>query len=549
MTEVEKTVMFSMPNLLSGQLACISGSVAGRSWDLSAGTFTIGRLDEHDLCLVDEPGVSKTHAKIVGQGDRYVLVDCESRNGTILNGTNVQKADLYDGDEIRICGCVLRFQQRGGPARPRSVPEAPRPQPAPPPAPDEFAGASAPTFSAASPGELPPSWTPAAAGPTAGSMPGSFPGAFPGALPGAMPGAFTGSMPDAMVGGFAGAVPADAPAPVGPSAQRVLLRWYAAGFVAMLVIGGAASAAIVATAAPPVVATTADPPTAQVPSPAGAAVTAADAPPGVGGGIETGGGPGSVPGGAATGGVDAGGPGPDAGGAAEPVVELATTDLGVSPPALPPAVPGGGPQRQDGAGRDDASAVVAANDSVVLRAVVDGGGGGGAVRTKTGGRVATVDVIDGEFVQKGQTLLTFAAGADQAEIQTLQDRIASLENAEDEEARRDLRAAKTKLAALEGGRGAPPLVAPIDGRLRGFTVVSGAVLRPGDVVGRIGDGEVPTRVRVTLARGMRVTTGQTVTLLLKSGGTADGTVVSTNGQTAVIATGTVAGDVVEGVRF
>ncbi len=79
MSSAEKTVMFTLPNLVSGQLACITGTAAGRSWDLSAGTFTIGRSDEHDMALATEPGVSKTHAKIIGQGDRYLIVDCESR--------------------------------------------------------------------------------------------------------------------------------------------------------------------------------------------------------------------------------------------------------------------------------------------------------------------------------------------------------------------------------------------------------------------------------------------------------------------------------------
>lgn len=113
MSNAEKTVMFALPNVVTGQLACVAGTAQGRSWELSAGTFVIGRLDENDLALPQEPGVSKVHAKIIGQSDRYLITDCESRNGTLLNGQLIQRADLFDGDEIRICGCTLRFTQKG----------------------------------------------------------------------------------------------------------------------------------------------------------------------------------------------------------------------------------------------------------------------------------------------------------------------------------------------------------------------------------------------------------------------------------------------------
>ena len=208
MSHAEKTVMFAMPNLLTGHLACVAGTTAGRSWELTAGTFTIGRLDEHDMCLSSEPGVSKTHAKIMGQGDHYVLVDCESRNGTLLNGQPIQRAELFDGDEIRICGCLLRFTQVGG--RPRRA-AAPPPAPAP-------AAEGPPTLAFQAPTAAPP------AVPTGPQIPAPTLSSPPMMAP--MP-------PMAPV----------APMPVmvqGPSTGRVLGMWYAAGLVGSLLLGGAA---------------------------------------------------------------------------------------------------------------------------------------------------------------------------------------------------------------------------------------------------------------------------------------------------------------------
>ena len=223
MSNAEKTVMFALPNMMSGQLACVAGSAAGRSWDLSAGTFTIGRQDEHDMALPQEPGISKLHAKIIGQGDRYLITDCESRNGTLLNGELIQRADLYDGDEIRICGCVLRFTQKGGPARPR--PRAAEP-------------VAAPVVVAA----------PVAVAPV-------------------------------MV------APVEMMAPPPSAGGGKLAVWYAAGLLSTLLIGGAASAALVVNAPDPVapVAVVA----AVVPSPPVAVVAAPVVDAGVPAAVET----------------------------------------------------------------------------------------------------------------------------------------------------------------------------------------------------------------------------------------------------------------------
>jgi multidrug resistance efflux pump len=170
------------------------------------------------------------------------------------------------------------------------------------------------------------------------------------------------------------------------------------------------------------------------------------------------------------------------------------------------------------------------------------------VRTKTGGKVKTA-VADGAAVQKGTVLVTFESGADPAELATLQDRIASLEGVESEEAKRDLKAATAKLAALEGGQNAAPLMAGIDGVLQGFTATPGVVLKPGDVVGKIVDASVSSRVRVTVLRSTRPRTGQKVMMSLKSGGSISGTVVAVTGRTVIVDPGGEPADNVESVSF
>lgn len=112
---VEKTAVVQVLGDHAAQVEVIAGRGVGQSYLLSAGTFVIGREADADLQLVEETGVSRVHAKIVAEGQRYRLIDNESRNGTILNGTPIRDALLNNGDTITIAQCQLRFRQMGTP--------------------------------------------------------------------------------------------------------------------------------------------------------------------------------------------------------------------------------------------------------------------------------------------------------------------------------------------------------------------------------------------------------------------------------------------------
>lgn len=51
---------------------------------------------------VPDGRISQAHARIVACGDGYTLEDLGSRNGTKLNGTDVQRANLHDGDIVQV---------------------------------------------------------------------------------------------------------------------------------------------------------------------------------------------------------------------------------------------------------------------------------------------------------------------------------------------------------------------------------------------------------------------------------------------------------------
>jgi hypothetical protein len=84
------------------------GAEAGRRWPLDrTRPLTIGRSEECDIALPDRQ-VSRQHARITWQGDCYELEDLGSKNGTHLNGQDINTPlALHDGDEIQI---ALRFK-------------------------------------------------------------------------------------------------------------------------------------------------------------------------------------------------------------------------------------------------------------------------------------------------------------------------------------------------------------------------------------------------------------------------------------------------------
>ncbi len=71
---------------------------------------TIGRSPDSDV-VINDPRVSRSHARIDFAGGRFVLEDLGSTNGTMLNGEPLSApAALTDGDAISLAGVRAEFQ-------------------------------------------------------------------------------------------------------------------------------------------------------------------------------------------------------------------------------------------------------------------------------------------------------------------------------------------------------------------------------------------------------------------------------------------------------
>jgi hypothetical protein len=72
----------------------------------------VGRAPSCD-CLVPEESVSRRHAELRRQGERWVLRDLGSRNGTRVNGVRViEEVEVRPGDRVSLGDATYRLSSR-----------------------------------------------------------------------------------------------------------------------------------------------------------------------------------------------------------------------------------------------------------------------------------------------------------------------------------------------------------------------------------------------------------------------------------------------------
>lgn len=68
----------------------------------------IGRIDSNHLVLED-PDVSRIHARVLLEPEGVVVEDCGSSVGTLVNGDPIDRAVLKDGDVIQLGSAKILF--------------------------------------------------------------------------------------------------------------------------------------------------------------------------------------------------------------------------------------------------------------------------------------------------------------------------------------------------------------------------------------------------------------------------------------------------------
>src|SRR5262245_26482352 len=85
-------------------------SSSKREVPLARTLLSIGRDPSNDIVLPDAM-VSRRHAVIEYRGSQYFLRDCNSSNGSLVNGDRVSERNLRDGDLVAIGTARLLFRE------------------------------------------------------------------------------------------------------------------------------------------------------------------------------------------------------------------------------------------------------------------------------------------------------------------------------------------------------------------------------------------------------------------------------------------------------
>src|SRR5215471_16262081 len=95
-------------------LVLVNTDGVGKSFPISDTSLKIGKSPDNDV-VIDSPTVSRNHLIVRRQGDRFLVQDLGSTNGTFIDGAQVREAYLRPGALLEVGDVQLRFQPQVAP--------------------------------------------------------------------------------------------------------------------------------------------------------------------------------------------------------------------------------------------------------------------------------------------------------------------------------------------------------------------------------------------------------------------------------------------------
>ena len=102
----------SVESAREASLVIILGEPFGKAFAVSTDPITIGRSSSCDIQF-GQDSISRMHCKVWLANEKYHIEDMGSTNRTLVNGREISKHILSDGDRITVGETVLKFVMEG----------------------------------------------------------------------------------------------------------------------------------------------------------------------------------------------------------------------------------------------------------------------------------------------------------------------------------------------------------------------------------------------------------------------------------------------------
>ena len=89
-----------------------TGPLAGKQFILFRDTTVLGSSPKADVYLFKDDAIEPRHALITNRSGRFEIEDCNTRDGTYVNGIHISRTVLADGDQIVLSKTVLEFSMK-----------------------------------------------------------------------------------------------------------------------------------------------------------------------------------------------------------------------------------------------------------------------------------------------------------------------------------------------------------------------------------------------------------------------------------------------------
>jgi hypothetical protein len=87
-----------------------AGPLAGKQFVLFRDSTVLGSSPKAEVYLFKDEAIEPRHAVIYNRGGRFEIEDCDTRDGTYVNGVPIKRQLLNSGDKVVLGQTVLEFQ-------------------------------------------------------------------------------------------------------------------------------------------------------------------------------------------------------------------------------------------------------------------------------------------------------------------------------------------------------------------------------------------------------------------------------------------------------